>query len=62
MAKEPKSGGTMTLPSNSGPIGMVDGKLNVVDKDSPPFKPKVFDEDGNEVDPDEIQPDAPADE
>ena len=59
MAKTPTTGGSTR---DDAPIGMLDGKLNVVDKDSPPFKPKVFDENGNEVDPDEIQPDAPADE
>lgn len=62
MAKEPKTDGGMVPNRDQAGIGMLDGKLNVVDKDSPPFKPKVFDEDGNEIDPDEIQPDAPADE
>jgi len=47
---------------DSSGIGILDGGLNVVDKDAPAFKPKVFDADGNEVDPDDIQPDAPADE
>lgn len=61
MAKEPKGGGLVPNRDKAG-IGMVDGQLNVVDKDAPPFKPKVFDENGNEIDPDEIQPDAPADE
>ena len=61
MAKEPKTG-TIDLTSNAAPIGMLDGQLNVVDKDTPAWKPKVFDADGNEVDPDAIEPDAPADE
>lgn len=30
---------------------------NVVNADDPPFKPKVLDEDGNEVDPDSIEGD-----
>ena len=67
MAKAPKkadldrAGGMVS--SWDTPIGASpDGGLNIVDKDSPPFKPKVFDEDGNEIDPDAIEPDAPADE
>lgn len=48
---------------NPAPIGMLDdGKLNVVDKDTPAWKPKVFDDEGNEIDPDAVEPDAPADE
>ena len=37
------------------PIGVLDdGKINLVDKDAPPWKPKVIDADGNEVDLDEL--------
>lgn len=60
MSKKPTPTGTIGRDQSG--IGMTDGKLNVVDKDSPAFKPTVFDDDGNQVDPDEIQPDAPADE
>lgn len=66
MAKEPakaaKIAGSMT--NDDTPIGMsADGKgLNIVDADAPPFKPKVFDAEGNEIDPDAIEPDAAADE
>lgn len=59
MGKEPKVG---TIDREQHGIGMLDGKLNVVEKDAPAWKPKVFDADGNEVDPDTIEPDAPADE
>lgn len=61
MGKEPKNSGEVPNRDEAG-IGLVDGRLNVVEKGSPPFKPKVFDESGNEIDPDEIQPDTPADE
>lgn len=48
-----KSKGTMT-DDNSG-IGILpDGSLNIVNADDPPFKPRVFDEDGNEIDIDTI--------
>jgi hypothetical protein len=53
MAKEPKSGSGM-LDDESG-IGVgVDGKPLVVDKDAPPFKPTIVDDEGNviEGDPD----------
>lgn len=47
MAKEPKID-TSTL--EQGPIGAgPDGEIVVVQKDDPPFKVKVVDDDGNEV-------------
>ena len=52
MGKQPKKLankiGTMT--DDESGIGMLpDGKLNVVDRDAPPFKPKIVDDEGNEV-------------
>lgn len=61
MAKTPKTDGMVPNRDQAG-IGMLGEGLNVVEKDSPPFKPKVFDEDGNEIDPDAIEPDAPEEE
>lgn len=44
MAKKPPT----TLPDE--PIGVLDdGKISVVERDSPPFKIKVVDDEGNEV-------------
>lgn len=32
------------------PIGMLpDGKLNIVERDAPPFKPTIVDDDGNVI-------------
>lgn len=61
MAKTPKTDGLVPN-RDAGGIGMLDGGLNIVEKDSPAWKPKVFDADGNEIDPDAIEPDAPANE
>lgn len=48
MAKKPAKINTSTL--EDGPIGAgPDGGLVVVQKDDPPFKVKVVDDDGNEV-------------
>lgn len=61
MAKDPKKkavedAGTMT--DDSSPIGVNDdGTLNVVDPDAPPWRPRIIDKDGNEVDPDSIEGD-----
>lgn len=36
------------------PIGVLDdGKVNIVDKDAPPWRPKIVDADGNEIEPEE---------
>lgn len=49
-AKAEKVGARRRI-EDSPPPGMgTDGKLNVVAKDAPVWKPKVVDEDGNEVD------------
>lgn len=46
MAKKTKP--PTTLPDE--PIGLgPDGKVLVVDKDAPPFEPKIVDDDGNEI-------------
>lgn len=35
-------------------IGMLpNGKLNIVNKDDPPWRPKIVDDEGNEVEPEE---------
>ena len=48
MSKEPKKIDTSTL--EDAPIGVLDdGEINFVKKDDPPFKPKIVDDDGNEV-------------
>lgn len=63
MGNPPKKLKTGGMTDDDSPIGMsADGKLNIVDPDSPPWKPKVLDKDGNEIDPDSIEDDAPADE
>lgn len=50
--------GASIMTDDDWPIGMLEnGQLNIVDKDAPPWKPKVVDEDGNDVDPDSIEPD-----
>lgn len=52
MAKKPEKIDTSTL--EDAPIGVLDdGKINVIDKDAPPFKPKIVDDDGNEVEMDD---------
>jgi hypothetical protein len=51
MAKKPK-----TPPTNvpNEPIGLgPDGKILVVNRDDPPFRPTVVDDDGNEVEMDD---------
>lgn len=50
--KAPKPGSGMT--DDDSPIGIVDGKVNQVEKDAPPFKPTIVDDKGNviEGDPD----------
>lgn len=63
MGKAPKKLKTGGMTDDDTPIGMsADGGLNIVNPDDPPWKPKVLDADGNEIDPEEIQPDAPQDE
>lgn len=52
MAKQSKSKpepkfGSMT--ENDEPIGIVDGQVVTVDKDAPPWKPTIVDDEGNPV-------------
>jgi hypothetical protein len=51
MSKEPKKVSTL----EDWPLGVLpDGSMNIVNKDDPPFKPTIVDEDGNVVeDPDD---------
>lgn len=57
MGKAPKTDYGSGMTSEGTGIGS-----HVVEADDPPFKPKVLDADGNEVDVDTIEDDAAADE
>jgi hypothetical protein len=48
MAKQPTKVNTSTL--EQGPIGAgPDGEVVLVNRDDPPFKPKIVDDEGNEI-------------